>query len=121
MIDCRAQLHWMKAGMLINIVDGNKDDTGWTVDRLKGYLIVEPDRLVSVTSVISQLYCERKAALSRFYMGGDSAVTFRGVVAHELICAVSNKTNVISERERKLTLKFHFDFIGHGQRHWGCG
>lgn len=64
----------------------------FVVDRTNGYLIVEPDRLISVTSVISQLYCERKAALSRFYMGGDNAVTFRGVVAHELICLVNNLT-----------------------------
>lgn len=58
------------------------------MDRCSGYLIVNPDKLVSVTSVIGQLYCERKAALARCSVGSDSMVTFRGVVAHELICEV---------------------------------
>ncbi|CAL8129633.1 unnamed protein product [Orchesella dallaii] len=96
--DMWAEIDWMSPGTLVNIVGVSADENQcFIVERMNGYLIVEPDRLMSVTSVVTQMYCERKAALSRFISGGgDNAIMYRGVVAHELICkAMTDKLDSI--------------------------
>lgn len=56
---------------------------------------MEPDKLISVTSVVSMSWCERKVAFSEnFRFPGDNIDTLRGTLAHDLICQVSNSTLV---------------------------
>ncbi len=55
------------------------------VDREYGYLILCPDKLISVTSIVGSLFCERKTVFGeRFRIPFDNQAAFRGVVAHEL-------------------------------------
>lgn len=85
----RSELRWLTPGTLVNIVEVDADENNcFHIERLQGYLIVDPDQLISATTVISQMFCDRKVGLSRLSPGGDSPIAFRGVLAHELICRV---------------------------------
>ena len=59
----------------------------YQVDDSSGLLVVDPDRLVSGTSVVSSLFCRRKAALSEWFKGleGGSKTMFVGTLAHSLL------------------------------------
>ncbi|CAL8121344.1 unnamed protein product [Orchesella dallaii] len=75
---------------LQNSIGVSADENGcFVVERMNGYLIVEPDRHMSVTSVVTQMYCERKAALLHFVNGGigggDNAIMYREVVEQECL------------------------------------
>lgn len=77
--------------MLINIVDveSNEQDT-FIVSRNGGFVVVQPDLLVPVTSIMSQLWCERKAALGEiFKFPGSNLDALRGTIAHDIIGRVS--------------------------------
>lgn len=81
----------LKEGTLVNIVDAEADENGvFIVERDNGFLVVEPDRLISVTSVASSCWCERKVAFSeRIKIPFDNLDMLRGTIAHELIGKVS--------------------------------
>jgi hypothetical protein len=83
----------LKEGTIVNVVGSDPDENGiLIVERDQGYLIVEPDRLVSVTSVVGQCWCERKVAFSeRFRFSFDNLDTLKGIIAHELIGRVGFK------------------------------
>lgn len=84
----RSTHDWLRTGDLVNIVGVAEDENrSFELDTGFGFLVLEPDRLIAPTSILSMMYCERKAALtSRFYMGGgDNIHMFRGTLAHELI------------------------------------
>ncbi|CAL8129629.1 unnamed protein product [Orchesella dallaii] len=91
-------IDWMTTGTLVNIVGVSADENKcFIVERMNGYLIVEPDRLMSVTSVVTQMYCERKAALLHYVKGDDdNAIMFEEHVTHKLICkAMTDKLDSI--------------------------
>jgi len=84
-------------GTIVNIIESDPDENGIiTVERDHGYVIVNPDRLVSVTSVVGQNWCDRKVAFSeRFRFPADNLDTLKGIIAHELIGRVSIILNVV--------------------------
>jgi hypothetical protein len=85
-------------GCTVNIVDVGLDSEGkYVVARNQGYLIVEPDNLLSVTLITHQLWCDREAVFKnvlQFFEG--SRDTLRGNICHELLSKVSIELIVIA-------------------------
>ncbi len=71
------------------------------VDRTRNYMVLHPDVLISPSSVISGLLCDRRAALqfSMSSSSGMSPVTVMGHIKHSLIQAT---LLLFNERERLL-------------------
>ena len=81
--------------MLVNIVDvePNEHDT-FVVSRKCGFVVVQPDLLIPITSIMSQLWCERKAALGEiFKFPGSNLDALRGTIAHDIVGRVSTREN----------------------------
>ena len=57
------------------------------IDDQQGLLVVHPDTLISSTTVVSALFCMRKAVLAEKFKGveGPSRVMLLGTVVHELM------------------------------------
>ncbi|XP_063388913.1 DNA replication ATP-dependent helicase/nuclease DNA2 [Cydia fagiglandana] len=65
-----------------------RDSSGrFTVSNSSGLLVLRPDRLVSSTSVVAGVFCQRKAVLQERWKGIDSANTAMtiGILVHELV------------------------------------
>lgn len=80
----------LKAGTTVNVVGVVPDAEGslW-VKREVGFLIVEPDRLVSATSVVGTQWCDRKVVFSEhFRFPGSNVHAFKGNIAHDMIAEV---------------------------------
>jgi hypothetical protein len=62
------------------------------VDRQSGLIVVKPDLLVSGTSVVSSLFCQRKAVLSERFRGIEptNQVMLNGTIVHRLLQKVCN-------------------------------
>jgi hypothetical protein len=86
----RAHTPELKPGTVINICKTDKDENlQYILERNRGFLIVEPDKLISVTNVVGMSWCERKIAFSEhFRFPVDNIDTLRGNLAHDLICQV---------------------------------
>ena len=75
-------------GDIVNILgldeDVNKD---WVIDDMNGLLVVNPDMLISGTSIVSTLFCMRKAVLNERFKGqeGSSRSMLIGTLVHELL------------------------------------
>ena len=76
----------VKSNDIINV------DVAWSgdsaeVDDRAGFVIVNPDLLVSGTAVVSALFCMRKAVLSERFKGleGGNRVMLVGTLVHELL------------------------------------
>ena len=65
---CRLMGTWIdtriRQGDIVNILGIDKDNKDWVVDDLNGLLVVNPDMLISGTSIVSTLFCMRKAVLN---------------------------------------------------------
>lgn len=74
------------------------DAKHWTVDNNFGWIINQPDTLISGTSVVGALFCNRKSILSeRFknleslpYNEGGNTFMLTGSLTHELLQTVIN-------------------------------
>ena len=64
----------------------------------QGLIVVSPDHLSSGTSVVSALFCMRKAVLAERFkgLGGGSRVMLVGTLVHELIQTVMEKVGPMS-------------------------
>lgn len=62
------------------------------IDRQSGLIVVKPDLLVSGTSVVASLFCQRKAVLSERFRGIEptNQVMLNGTVVHRLLQKVCN-------------------------------
>lgn len=57
------------------------------IDRRNGLIVVRPDLLVSGTSVVSSLFCQRKAVLSERFRGIDATnqIMLNGTLVHRML------------------------------------
>jgi len=63
------------AGDVVNVLaDFNQDVNAFKVDDFGGMLVVNPDVLVSGTSIVSTLFCMRKAVLNELFKGLEGNV-----------------------------------------------
>ncbi|KAK4301412.1 hypothetical protein Pmani_026446 [Petrolisthes manimaculis] len=80
-------------GDLIHILFTEAVDGHFTLDNNKGVLVVNPDFLVSGTSVVAGVFCRRKAVLNERFKGIDppNQVMLIGSLVHELFQEVVKK------------------------------
>ncbi|KOX72024.1 DNA2-like helicase [Melipona quadrifasciata] len=77
----------------IVVIEARKENNQWIIDNNSGFLIVNPDILISGTTIAGALFCERKAVLTeRFrkmeslpYFEGDQTPLVIGSLVHELL------------------------------------
>ena len=62
----------VKIGDVVNVLaDYDTQSEAWTVDDINGMIIVDPDHLISGTSIVSSLFCMRKAVLNEIFKGTE--------------------------------------------------
>ena len=79
-------------GDIVNVLgldeEVNKD---WVIDDMNGLLVVNPDMLISGTSIVSTLFCMRKAVLNeRFKVCITSFYNWRGFSSFNFSCMFLN-------------------------------
>ncbi|XP_063541487.1 DNA replication ATP-dependent helicase/nuclease DNA2 [Cydia strobilella] len=74
-------------GDIVSILTARDSSGSFTVTNSSGLLVLRPDRLVSSTSVVAGVFCQRKAVLQERWRGIDSANTAMtiGILVHELV------------------------------------
>ncbi|XP_063368621.1 DNA replication ATP-dependent helicase/nuclease DNA2 [Cydia amplana] len=74
-------------GDTVSILASRDSSGSFTVTNSSGLLVLRPDRLVSSTSVVAGVFCQRKAVLQERWRGIDSANTAMtiGILVHELV------------------------------------
>ena len=90
----------VKEGDVVNVLDVESNNGEYIIDDLKGLLILNPDHLISGTSVVGSLFCKRKAVLNERFKGVDagSKTMFIGTVLHELLqIAVKLKVDTLEK------------------------
>ena len=77
----------VKIGDVVNILCVDKDVEEIVINDLNGLVVVNPDMLVSGTSIVSTLFCMRKAVLNERFKGQDtgSRTMLIGTLVHELL------------------------------------
>lgn len=66
----------------------NDDRKMYIISNQHGIIVVNPDQLISGTSVVGTLFCARKAVLSERFRGvdaGDSKIMHIGSIVHEIL------------------------------------
>nr|XP_012144834.1 PREDICTED: DNA replication ATP-dependent helicase/nuclease DNA2-like isoform X5 [Megachile rotundata] len=74
-------------------IEARKENEYWVVDNNSGYIVIHPDLLISGTTIVSGLFCSRKAILAeKFrkieslpYFKGDQTAIVIGCLAHQLL------------------------------------
>ena len=77
----------VKIGDVVNILCVDKNVEEIVINDLNGLVVVNPDMLVSGTSIVSTLFCMRKAVLNERFKGQDtgSRTMLIGTLVHELL------------------------------------
>eukprot|EP00095_Tigriopus_kingsejongensis_P009867 maker-scaffold757_size101632-snap-gene-0.17 protein:Tk09867 transcript:maker-scaffold757_size101632-snap-gene-0.17-mRNA-1 annotation:"dna replication atp-dependent helicase nuclease dna2-like" len=91
-VQCRLAGSWLhtrvSAGDLVHVL-AERQSAGneYLVNDRGGLLVVQPDHLVSGTSVVASLFCLRQAVLNERFKGleGPSKTMFIGTLVHELL------------------------------------
>uniref|UniRef100_A0A7N8WLZ2 DNA replication ATP-dependent helicase/nuclease DNA2 n=1 Tax=Mastacembelus armatus TaxID=205130 RepID=A0A7N8WLZ2_9TELE len=67
-------------------LEGQCDGGFWLVDREQGFLVLQPDMLISGTSISSSIRCMRRAVLGNMFksFGGASKQALNGTMVHEV-------------------------------------
>lgn len=75
----------VKAGDMIHL-EGEKHSDTWIIKRDTGYLIVNPDRLISGTSVVNSIRCMRRAVLNERFKACERGTIqmLVGTLVHEI-------------------------------------
>ncbi|XP_039281623.1 DNA replication ATP-dependent helicase/nuclease DNA2-like [Nilaparvata lugens] len=73
---------------------------GWVVSDLHGFVVLEPDTLISSTALVGSLFCMRRAILANMFRGLDpgSDIMVMGSLVHEILQEVLDR-KVRSEDE----------------------
>ncbi|CAJ0957574.1 unnamed protein product, partial [Mesorhabditis belari] len=77
----------VNVGNTIRLFDAKRwDENDWIVDADQGLVVVEPDTLISATSVAQALFCARKTVLNERFRGGNASnkAMLMGSIIHEL-------------------------------------
>jgi len=90
-----AQCHISKHS-IIHLIDPNFDTNSqaYSVTNSRGFLVLEPDNLLTCTLVASSLFCERKTWLNHVFLGqvGTNRAMLVGTLVHEVFqYGVKNK------------------------------
>ncbi|XP_053951038.1 DNA replication ATP-dependent helicase/nuclease DNA2 [Anastrepha ludens] len=95
---CRLQQQWsqtkVNAGDIVSLLAAWNDELkSYIVNNEYGYIVVNPDILISSTSVVGSLFCRRKAVLQDRFKGIDanSKVMVIGSIVHEMLQLVLQK------------------------------
>ena len=89
--DCILRGSWaetkLRSGDVVNILCVDQNDDNILINDLNGLVIVNPDMLISGTSIVSTLFCMRKAVLNERFKGQDSRsrTMLIGTLVHELL------------------------------------
>ncbi|XP_054016381.1 DNA replication ATP-dependent helicase/nuclease DNA2 isoform X1 [Hylaeus anthracinus] len=87
-------------------IQARKESRYWVVDNTSGFLVIHSDMLISGTTVVSGLFCSRKAVLAeKFkkleslpYFEGDQTPLVIGSLAHQLLQkAICENVHVMSD------------------------
>lgn len=79
------------------MVQAKKDSQNWIVDNENGYIVIHPDTLISTTTIVGGLHCNRQAVLSEIFkkieslpylISSQTALTI-GKIVHGLLQKVS--------------------------------
>uniref|UniRef100_H3D8F0 DNA replication ATP-dependent helicase/nuclease n=1 Tax=Tetraodon nigroviridis TaxID=99883 RepID=H3D8F0_TETNG len=67
-------------------LEGQRDGASWLVDREKGFLVLQPDSLISGTSISSSIRCMRRAVLGEMFKSfdGSSKQMLNGTMVHDV-------------------------------------
>ncbi|MEQ2264568.1 hypothetical protein XENORESO_012835 [Xenotaenia resolanae] len=67
-------------------LEGCSDSGTWLVDREQGFLVLQPDNLISGTSISSSIRCMRRAVLGEMFKSfdGGSKQMLNGTMVHEV-------------------------------------
>ncbi|XP_045595912.2 DNA replication ATP-dependent helicase/nuclease DNA2 [Procambarus clarkii] len=90
-------------GDIVHILFANPVDGHFTVDNSKGLIVINPDFLISGTSVVSAVFCRRKAVLNERFKGMDSSnqLMLIGSLVHQLFQeVVKNKIKTHAELDK---------------------
>ncbi|XP_035724130.1 DNA replication ATP-dependent helicase/nuclease DNA2-like isoform X1 [Vespa mandarinia] len=82
------------------MIQAKKDSQNWIVDNDHGYIVIQPDTLISSTTIVGALHCNRRAVLSEIFkkieslphlMSSQTALTI-GRIVHRLLqkCLIEN-------------------------------
>ncbi|KAG7207925.1 hypothetical protein KM043_009514 [Ampulex compressa] len=86
-------------------IQARQDAQHWIIDNNTGFLVIKPDTLISSTTVVGSLFCNRRAVLSQMfskiealpYYKGDSSSMAIGILVHQLFQqALSANVNTLS-------------------------
>lgn len=76
----------LELGEIVNVFSNQfTADDGFIISDTAGFVVVNPDNLISCTSVASTLFCTRKAWLSEKFKGTGNKVMLIGTLVHELL------------------------------------
>ncbi|KAL0278559.1 UNVERIFIED_CONTAM: hypothetical protein PYX00_000352 [Menopon gallinae] len=87
---CRLRDMWMMISLTVNeavTVLAKSFDGQWVINAQNGYLIIRPDVMMPITSLVNGMFCLRRGVLSHLYKSvtGDKPVMLMGRVLHELL------------------------------------
>ena len=54
----------VRKGDIVNVLGLDETKSDWVINDLNGLLVINPDLLISGTSIVSTLFCMRKAVLN---------------------------------------------------------
>ncbi|GBP65927.1 hypothetical protein EVAR_89420_1 [Eumeta japonica] len=87
-------------GDIVSIIATKSSENVYCVNNSTGLLVIRPDYLISSTSVVSGVFCRRKAVLQERFKGLDSSNTAMtiGILVHELVQkALTQKIHSVSK------------------------
>ncbi|XP_032526512.2 DNA replication ATP-dependent helicase/nuclease DNA2 [Danaus plexippus] len=78
---------YLQTGDIVSILASRDSSGRFRINNTQGLLVLRPDHLISSTSVVSGVFCRRKAVLQERWKGIDSAsVTMTiGTLVHEMV------------------------------------
>ncbi|XP_044269460.1 DNA replication ATP-dependent helicase/nuclease DNA2 isoform X2 [Tribolium madens] len=89
---CHVEEFWassnrFKVGDCVYITAEKNSNGDWVVNNTTGWLVYQPDLLISCTSVVGSLFCKRKAVLSDRFRGFEATnrIMIIGTLAHTLL------------------------------------
>lgn len=92
----------IKEGDIV-MIQAKKELQNWIVDNDHGYIIIQPDTLISSTTVVGGLFCNRRAVLSQMFrkieslphLTSSQTVLTIGKIVHKLLQKVFKFVNLV--------------------------
>uniref|UniRef100_A0A8C7Y0A8 DNA replication ATP-dependent helicase/nuclease n=1 Tax=Oryzias sinensis TaxID=183150 RepID=A0A8C7Y0A8_9TELE len=82
-------------------LEGRSDAGTWLVERDQGFLVLQPDSLISGTSISNSIRCMRRAVLGEIFDGGSKQM-LNGTMVHEVFQGAAKAKDFSSEKLFKL-------------------